>query len=164
MTHPLPATADLTITVHGDPATQGSKQARPIYRGRGDAKVFTGKVAQVESNKEKHKSWREAVKTAALDAGTGTPIDGPIRAVVVFTLRKPDSAPKRRRTWPHRKPDIDKLLRSTFDALTDAGVWRDDSRVVDLRTRKVFPGEDELALHTPGVVIRLWHLDEPAAA
>jgi len=54
----------LVITVHGQPATQGSKHARPIYKGRGADKVFTGKVAQVESSKEKHTTWREAVKSA----------------------------------------------------------------------------------------------------
>jgi Holliday junction resolvase RusA-like endonuclease len=40
---------------------------------------------------------------------------------MVFTLKKPRSAPKRRPSWPDRRPDIDKLLRSTFDALVSAG-------------------------------------------
>ena len=39
-----------------------------------------------------------------------------------------------------------------LDALTDAGVWKDDSQVVDLRARKAWVG-DEGALSKPGAVI-----------
>jgi Holliday junction resolvase RusA-like endonuclease len=34
-------------------------------------------------------------------------------------------------------PDLDKLLRATFDALTQARVWEDDSRVVWVQACKV---------------------------
>jgi hypothetical protein len=81
---------------------------------------------------------------------------GPVSIEVTFTLRKPASAPKRRTTWPQRKPDLDKLLRSTFDALGDAGVWVDDSQVVEVVARKVFPDEGVDALSHPGAVIRIW--------
>lgn len=158
-----PATPHLTVIVRANPATQGSKQARPIYRGRGAGRQFTGRVAQVESNHEKHRAWRDAVRNAAVDAllaaGDPGPLNGPVRVVAVFTLKKPASAPKRRRTWPTTKPDIDKLLRSTFDALTEAGVWVDDSRVVDERAIKTFPGEHEFALPSPGVHLRIWAIN-----
>ena len=42
------------------------------------------------------------------------------------TLRK--SAP----AYPAVKPDADKLIRSTQDALTTVGAWRDDAQAVDL--------------------------------
>jgi len=35
-----------------------------------------------------------------------------------------------------RKRDIDNTLKALLDALTHAGVWLDDSQVVDLRIRK----------------------------
>jgi crossover junction endodeoxyribonuclease RusA len=138
----------LVITVHGEPAPQGSKR----HVGRG---------VMVESS-AKVKPWREAVKTAArdwMDSDTdifmGTPAIGPVVIEVTFTLRKPASAPKTRTTWPQRKPDLDKLLRSTFDALSDAGVWVDDSQVVEVTARKVFPDEGIDAMSHPGAVIRL---------
>lgn len=111
------------------------------------------------------KPWREAVKYAALAGGRRVdlafPLDRPVRAVVVFTLRKPASAPKRRRTWPDRYPDLSKLLRSTEDALVDAGVLRDDARIVEYaRAAKVFPGEDDDALDSPGCVIRLYRMED----
>jgi crossover junction endodeoxyribonuclease RusA len=74
---------------------------------------------------------------------------------MVFTLPKPKSAPKTRRTLPDRKPDIDKLVRSTCDALTTAGVYEDDARIVSLTASKVFPGEGIDALDVPGCVIHL---------
>ena len=118
--------------------------------------MVNGHAVLAESSK-KLKPWRQDVKEAALLAVAGrAPIDGPVRARMVFTLPKPTSAPKKRRTWPCRTPDLSKLIRSTEDALTQAGAWKDDARVVDYsRTAKVFPGEDPEALHIPGVRITI---------
>ena len=133
----------VSVTVVGTPAPQGSKR----HIGRG---------VMIESSKAV-KPWREAVKTAALDVMDGRPaLDGPLVVRMVFTLRKPASAPKKRRTWPDRTPDLSKLIRATEDALTEAGVWADDARVVEYeRAAKVFPGEDAEALHLPGVRIEV---------
>jgi Holliday junction resolvase RusA-like endonuclease len=140
-------TPALTITVHGHrPAPQGSK--RHIGHGR-----------LIEQSK-RVKPWREAVHDAALDAmGNRLILDGPLSVEVVFTVRKPASAPKRI-TWPTTRDsgDIDKLLRSTFDALTTSGAIADDSRIVEVTARKVHPGEGVDALDAPGAVIRVWRL------
>lgn len=118
----------------------------------------------VESS-AKVKPWREAVKHAALErmfpdseGGTWNSIDGPLSVEIVFTVRKPTTAPKRRVTWPAKKPDLDKLVRSTFDALTDSGAWRDDGQVVELHTTKCYPDEGVDALPHPGALIRIWQL------
>lgn len=135
----------LQIVVYGNPAPQGSKKFVGIVNGHG---------MMVESSK-KVKPWRQDVKAAAIAVRNGSaPLDGPLVARMVFTVPKPASAPKRRRTWPDKKPDVSKLVRSTEDALTDAGIWRDDARVVEYeRVAKVFPGEDPEALEVPGVRI-----------
>ncbi len=139
----------LVITVYGAPAPQGSKKGF----------VRNGRVNMVESSK-KVKPWREAVKWAALEALRTGPEDeqgmaerigypfGDVAVVVdvIFRLPRPrshyrtgrnahllrDAAPR----FPHGKPDIDKLLRSTLDALGEAMVWRDDSRVVIVQAQK----------------------------
>ena len=115
----------ITITVYGMPGPQGSKSPK----GR-DSK---GRVILVESS-AKVKPWREAVKWAAREAMQAAkltaPLDGPLVVGMWFTLQKPASAPKRRETFPDRKPDLSKLARSTEDALIDAGLWADDARVV----------------------------------
>jgi len=135
----------LEIVVYGNPAPQGSKKFVGMANGHG---------MMIESSK-KVKPWRQDVKAAALTARAGEPpIDGPIIASMVFTMPKPLSAPKRKRTYPDKKPDLSKLVRSTEDALTDAGIWRDDARVIGYeRLAKVFPGEDPEALDAPGVRI-----------
>jgi Holliday junction resolvase RusA-like endonuclease len=96
----------------------------------------------------------EAVHVAVADRLY--PLTGPLGVEITFTLRKPASAPKRRVTWPDRRPDLDKLLRSTFDGLDC--IWGDDSQVVEVTARKVYPDEGIDALRTPGAVIRVWRL------
>lgn len=155
----------IQITVYGTPAPQGSKNGRAIWRkGENGAREFTGKIAMHESSK-KVKPWRQDVKAAALAVRNGAePIDGPIVVRMVFTMPKPLSAPKRKRTYPDKKPDLSKLARSTEDALTEAGIWRDDARVIGYqRLAKVFPGEDPEALDTPGVRITVMRIEQAAA-
>lgn len=148
--------AQIAITVYGLPAPQGSKR----HVGRG---------VMVESSRHV-KPWREAVKAAALavllPAGL-EPLDGPLVADMVFTFARPkshfrtgrnadllrDNAP----AAPIGPPDLSKLARSTEDALTDAGAWADDARVVAYgRLAKVYAGSSDLdALRIPGAVIRI---------
>lgn len=147
----------IEIIVYGCPAPQGSKKfVGTTKEGRG---------LLVESSK-KVKPWRQDVKAAALQFRCDHPmpfsLDGPLEVQMVFTLPKPDSAPKKRRTWPDRKPDVSKLARSTEDALTDAGLWADDARVVAYTLlAKVFPDEHPMALSSPGVRIRVRRADQP---
>lgn len=150
----------IRIVVHGLPAPQGSKS----FKGMSKA----GRAILVESSK-KVRPWRQDVKHAAerwrQANGMRQPLDGPIVVGMVFTVPKPSTAPKTRRTYPMRMPDLSKLLRSTEDALTDAGVWADDARVVRYtKLAKVYPGEDPDALDSPGCVIEIETLAPQQAA
>lgn len=138
----------IRLSVYGSPAPQGSK------RFVGHAK--SGRGILVESSK-RVKPWRDDVKAEALRARNGgPPLDGPVVCRMVFTLPKPTSAPKRRRSFPMRQPDLSKLARSTEDALVDAGLLADDARIVEYaRLAKVYPGEDREALEAPGVRIEI---------
>lgn len=131
----------MRIVVYGSPAPQGSK--RHVGGGR-----------MIESSK-KLRPWRECVWAASVAAREGAPIDAPVRVRMTFTVPKPSNAPKRRQTWPMRMPDLSKLVRSTEDALTDAGIWRDDARVVECVSAKRYPGEGLDALDAPGCVIEI---------
>lgn len=145
----------ISIIVYGIPGPQGSKKAV----GR-DSK---GRAILVESS-AKVKPWRELVHYAGIRArGGAAPLDCPLSVRMVFTMPKPQGAPKLRRTYPMRTPDLSKLCRSTEDALTTSGIWRDDARVVNYsRLAKVYPGEDPEALEAPGVriVIELFNLPD----
>lgn len=133
------------ITVNGVPAPQGSKKA--IATG---AKVI---VLEMSKNLE---PWRAAVTAAGkaamggrvpLDTAISTRRGVPVNAVgldvvVKFRLQRPASV---RRQYPSVMPDLDKLIRSTGDALKTAGVYTDDSRVVGITAVKVYadtPGAD----------------------
>lgn len=144
----------MIIIVFGDPAPQGSKKFVGMAGGHG---------VLVESSK-RVKPWRQDIVKAAKEAMAGLAMfDGPLQVKMVFTLPKPSSAPKRKRTWPNKKPDVSKLARSTEDALVTAGTIRDDSRIVEYsRLAKVFPGEDPDALSSPGVLIEIHCLDQEA--
>ena len=140
----------LELVVYGIPAPQGSKKG--FYNKK------TGRVQMKESS-EKVTPWREDVRHAALaylEQHPMPPLDCALQVRMVFTLAKPASNPKTRRTWPQKYPDVSKLARSTEDALTSCGIWADDARVVDYdRLAKVFPGEDPESLDRPGVRITI---------
>jgi Holliday junction resolvase RusA-like endonuclease len=134
----------------GTPAPQGSKR-------------HVGHGIMVESSKGV-KPWREAVKWAAIETIAAipgfAPFTGPVALTVSFYFIRPKSHYRTGKLcdqlrpdappYKHTTPDLSKLVRSTEDALTDAGVWRDDALVVSERTTKRFGV-------TPGaqIVIRL---------
>lgn len=142
----------LEFSVRGIPAPQGSKR----HVGRG---------IMVESSK-KVRPWRDAVRAEAVAAWDSVPLDEPVRVHMVFTFLRPASHYRTgknagivRDTAPHAPqgaPDLSKLIRSTEDALTEAGVWRDDARVVEVSAWKVYAGEHPDALDSPGAVVRVW--------
>lgn len=140
------------IIAYGTPAPQGSKKFVGISKA--------GHGVLVESSK-KVKPWRAAVEAATRiyinqQPRPWTPLDGPLVARLVLTVRKPVAAPKKRTTWPATQPDLSKLLRSTEDALTDAGLIKNDGRIVEYtRLAKAYPGEDPEALNEPGAVITI---------
>ena len=114
----------------------------------------------IESSKAV-KPWRTAVEQAVMLATPfGSRADailfrGPVAVDVTFTLLRPKSAKAGAR--PAGRPDIDKLVRSTFDALTTSGVWEDDGRVVSLIAEKVYVGGLD-ALPVPGAVITVQYI------
>jgi crossover junction endodeoxyribonuclease RusA len=134
--------AEIVFHVQGIPAPQGSKNAYPR----------SGKVHLVESSKTL-KPWRDQVAVLARHHNPNpAPMDGPMRVHLHFVMPRPKSTPKTRPTPPAvKKPDLDKLVRAVCDALTQAGVWRDDSQMVDLHTTKRIAEVDE----SPGVHVRV---------
>ncbi|MHB9861904.1 RusA family crossover junction endodeoxyribonuclease [Streptomyces sp. YIM S03343] len=157
MTIPQPA---FVLTVYGIPAPQGSK--KPV--GNRLSKKGNLVPVLVESSK-KVKPWRDSVKQAAqtkilLQRGRFVKLDGPLVAEMHFTLPAPQRMPKDR-TAHTVYPDLSKLLRSTEDALTQAGVWADDARVVRyLDMSKNYPGTGPYPLAQPGAVVLIWR-DQP---
>lgn len=126
----------IEFAVAGTPVGQGSKSA--VVRG-GRAVVIEGKTS---GQRALHASWRNAVAATAMRHMAGrAPLDGPLHVTLRFRVAMPASRPKRTRDlgvcWRVGTPDLDKLVRSTLDALTAGGVLVDDRLVCDLDASKV---------------------------
>lgn len=140
----------LDVVVNGDPAPQGSKSFKGLAKN--------GRAIMAESSR-RVKPWRDRVQDVIEDEIRGLsgrfpgmfPLTGPVALDLTFTMRKPARAPKKRRIFPTKRPDVDKLLRAVLDAGTAAGLWDDDSQVIELSTRKVFPIEHSFAGTVPGI-------------
>lgn len=120
------------LFVAGQPAPQGSKKA--IHHKQ------SGKIVVMESSK-KVRPWREDVRLALERHANGTKFeqDTPVTVGLAFVMRRLAAMPKTSRsgkpTPAHTKqPDLDKLTRAVFDAITSSGVWHDDSQATKFHT------------------------------
>ena len=73
---------------------------------------------------------------------TGEPIDKASSVVVQYVFSRPKSTKKSQtqRAPKTTKPDIDNLIKSTLDALVQAGVMKDDNIVTEIRASKYIAG------------------------
>jgi Holliday junction resolvase RusA-like endonuclease len=149
----------MNLFVPGNPVPQGSKRA--LLRKGTNIPII------VDANRIGLAQWRAQVAAYAMNdkqqtgAATHT---GPVAVRLEFFLRRPEShylpvngkrdQPELRLDaplFPPVAPDLDKLMRSVFDALTDADVWTDDAQVVKVAATKMYA--DQHANHRPGVLI-----------
>ena len=120
-----------------------------IAQAKGNARAFVPKSwatkaaaegkaprAVVTLDHAKSKGWEQLVKEQAQTVAAGGVFIGPVVLTVTFRLPRPQSLPKR--CLHHtKKPDVDKLVRATNDALTGV-LYIDDSQIVDLHARKCY--------------------------
>lgn len=157
----------LTVTVHGLP------RAKPDPRcfGRGGHHRLS-----IPESSPGYRPWRDRCVEAgrALAAQTTFPKGTPVGLMVTVTVPRPPShfgtgrnharLKKSAPLWPLSRTvgDIDKIQRLILDALTDSGVWGDDSQVMHIEAAKTYPGshDEPDALEQPGAVIRIWNLNE----
>ena len=129
---------EISFEVQGIPMPQGSHTA--INRGGRPALIPAG----TSNSRKAHAAWRQAVHSAAADAITGdfeAPLDGPLEVWITFRFPMPASrsavVKETGWAWKDKKPDLDKVCRSTCDSLTTSGLIADDARIVRLHCEKV---------------------------
>jgi Holliday junction resolvase RusA-like endonuclease len=122
----------ISLTVYGTPAPQGSMKAF-VIAGR----------ARVTSSNKNLKPYRQEVAGAAIVAREAVGLRDVLApkhvAVDVeyrFYFERPPSIPKKR-VMLVVKPDLDKLIRSTTDALTGI-LYADDAQIVSCDARKFY--------------------------
>lgn len=131
--------------VAGVPAPQGSKSFKGMMKSRKTGRA----IPRLVESSAKVAPWREAVKYAAIAAKGDLHFDCPVRATMEFVMPRTGGMDKPRRTplptpYHSTAPDLSKLIRCTEDSLTDAGVLRNDSRIVEygfVGKRYAEPGE-----------------------
>ena len=126
----------LAFTVYGKPEPQGSTRAF----------VVKGRPVITSANKGL-KAWRQQVSAAALAAvvaGTEFITLEPVSVAVDFYFDRPKSVKRAAMTV---RPDVDKILRGTFDSLTGI-VFADDSQVVKCVATKQYgsPARAEISI------------------
>jgi len=124
---------DIRFNVDGVPAPKGSTRAF-VVNGR----------AVVTHDNAKTRPWAALVRDAARQAAGDAivfPRGVPVIVELAFHLPRPASLPKRV-TRHTKKPDIDKLTRAVFDALTGV-VWQDDSQVYACDAYKRYVSDHE---------------------
>jgi len=135
----------ISFSVHGLPAPQGSKR-------------HIGKGVMIESS-AKVRPWRQDVKFAALENKTADwDTSQQMSLSVVFMFQRPQSHYLKsglRSTAPYYctsalTGDLDKLLRSTNDAMTGV-LFNDDRQVVSINAIKRYCGPND----QPGAIITL---------
>lgn len=142
------------LFVPGRPVPQGSKTAF--------VSKSTGRPIVVDKD-VRLPQWRQKITSYALGKRNGGPtLAGPVGIKVIFVLDRPKShygtgrnaniVSKSAPTHPATMPDLDKLLRAVFDALTDAQIVLDDGQFVWVQTAKRYP---DFTFDQQGVYITL---------
>lgn len=138
--------AVIELTVPGIPVSQGSKNL--VYNKK------LRRTIVVETRQAELNGYRERVAFVA--ARLGRPLlDVPLVSEVEFVLRRP-KRPKF--DEPAVPPDLDKFMRAINDALSLAGVWQDDSRVVRSSERKRYSTGPE---DPPRTIIKISRFERP---
>lgn len=118
-----------------EPAPQGSKKH-----------IGGGRMIEVS---KRVRPWRKAVGKEAMKE-TETPIEGACHVGLIFRFNRPKSHYRSngqlKQTSPKylivKKNDLDKLVRSTLDALTGIA-FKDDCQVTNVSASKRYRNEDE---------------------
>jgi Holliday junction resolvase RusA-like endonuclease len=123
LAHYLKGGQVISYWIDGEPAPQGSKNGF----------IKNGRVVMVESS-IKVKPWRIAV-AAETRKQVQSAFENPVEIALVFHLPRPKTVTRK---WPAVKPDLDKLIRSTFDGLTTGGLYTDDALVIAVSASKQY--------------------------
>lgn len=131
----------LTVWIPGTP--KGQPRPRAFARG-GKARVFDPGTAE---------GWKSAIAYAVRDSlaveSHDLPFSGPVHVTLKCWFPRPKSHYTKKGlrreapTYHTAKPDSDNVLKAALDALTQIGVWTDDSQVCSLEVVKFYADETD---------------------
>jgi Holliday junction resolvase RusA-like endonuclease len=130
----------LDIIVPGTP--KGAKRHRVSLRGS----------RPVMHHDDGHLAAEDRITRIAWSAWGGQPkLDEPLVVEITTWHRRPDRLKRKRDANDGArlyigKPDADNVAKLVMDAITQAGVWKDDTRVADLVVRRRYLPLDERSI------------------
>jgi Holliday junction resolvase RusA-like endonuclease len=91
---------------------------------------------------ERVRPWKQAVEISTRINLTKSVFysEVPVYLKLAFWLPRPKSLPKKIDRHVKR-PDLDNVIKSTVDAMTRAGAWKDDSQIYKLTAEKLYAPE-----------------------
>ena len=126
--------------------------------GKGSMAVNTSTGRVFPTNSKAQKEFASAIKSAAKEKcpvvlfGQHTPV----RCDILFMLKRGATV---HRKYPAVTPDIDKLTRTVYDALTGV-VWHDDGQVCAGMIRKIYAVDKDKPNDGAGVIISVSEIDD----
>jgi Holliday junction resolvase RusA-like endonuclease len=117
---------EIEFTAYGIPQPKGSTKS-----------FVVGGKAVTTSDNAKVKPWQEVVSWAAQQHRPEQIFRGPVIVELDFHFLRPKSVSEKKRRFHTVKPDIDKITRSTLDALKGV-IYADDSQVTTLLVAKKY--------------------------
>lgn len=136
----------IAFTVHGVPATAGSKVAFTLPNKKTGGVIMKGGrplIVTKDSSGAKGETWRSDVREALRAVYSGEPLEGPLKLTIEFVRVRPKGHFKQSKgivtdvlnpkglasRYPTGKPDCTKLTRAIEDAIKSLA-YIDDSQIV----------------------------------
>lgn len=133
-------TNKIIIHVPAVPVAQPRQRHRIAGKGK---KAF---VVNYTPKDDPSVAFKATVRMAAEKAYSGPPLGGPLRVDCLFVMPRPQRLIWKKRPMPRvphtKNPDIDNLLKATFDALSGL-VIVDDAMIYSLNAEKFYASGDE---------------------
>ena len=132
--------------------------AIPIAQPRARATSVGGIARVYESRTHPVAAYKAQVRFVASQVHCGAPLAGPLRIDLCFVFSRPKSLIWKTREMPRlrhvKKPDVDNLAKSVFDALNGL-IFIDDCQICECGITKWIASGDE----GPNTVIRINELE-----
>ena len=138
-------------------ASQGTGQTKqelylsvpgePVGQPRHRVCTIGGQARMYLPTKHPVKAFKAAIQAAFVEnAGKWRTIQGPVRVYINVWFSVPASWSRKKRDshvfkYHAQKPDADNVVKAVLDALTDCGVWVDDSQVASCHVIKRWAGQ-----------------------
>lgn len=125
---------EIFMNIHIDPSTIPTAQQKGV-RVVGHRAMFYTK-AKVRQGME---ALKAEISRHVTSEWRPSP-DAALRVRIMFVFGYPKSASKAERShdsYMTRRPDLDNMVKGLLDAMTQVGVWCDDSQVAEIHAEKI---------------------------